>query len=508
MTKRQRRSRLPRQPRQAEIEAALDEVCRRDFGAFVQRFFPLLNGGKELIPNWHIDALIFRLEKVRLGRSNRLLANLPPRYLKSELASVLWPAFVLGNEPAKRIMVISHGSELAVALANLFRMVVNSAAYKRLFPRMRVSRAKNTEYEVATTAGGFRPATTIDGALTGRGADIIIIDDPLKAADAFSNSKREHVNEVYRNTIVTRLNDKRTGAIVIVMQRLHVDDLCGYVRKGPDPWDSVILAAIATREEDIPIGEQRCYRRHEGEALHAERESLEELKRQRTQMGPDHWCAQYQQQPIPPGGALVKREKIRRFDGVLQRVSGSSYLIQSWDTALRRDEKNSYSVCITLLVHEPNYYVVHLFRDRLEFPDLRAKAEELARRFKPDRIVVEDSAFGQALVDELKKMNFPAISFRPAGSKVARMSVQSVKIENGQLWLPKQSPNQAAWLDDFEAELFAFPNAPHDDQVDALSQALAQPPHQGHMMWSDKHTENFNNMLATLAFQNFIRGNW
>jgi predicted phage terminase large subunit-like protein len=505
MTRRQWRSRLLREPRQTEIETALDEICRRDFGAFSQRFFPSLNGGKELMWNWHVEALIFRLEQVRLGRSTRLMENLPPGYLKSELTSVLWVAFVLGNDPTKRIIVISHGSELAVALANLFRMIVNSTEYKRLFPRMRVSRTKNTEYEVATTAGGFRLATTIDGAITGRHADIIIIDDPLKAADAASKNKRDHVNEIYSNTIVTRLNDKRTGAIIIAMQRLHVDDLCGYVLKGPEPWDCSIFPAIAADAQDIQIGEQRCYRRQQGEVLHAEWESLEDLKRQRAQMGSDYWAAQYQQQPIPPGGALIKREKIRRFAGVLTPVPGS-YVLQSWDTALRTDEKNSYSVCITFLVHEGNYYVVNVFRDRLEFPELRAKAEDLARRFKPARIVVEDSAFGQALVDELKKMRFPAIHFRPEGSKVARMSIQALKIDQGLLWLPEHDPKQAAWLDDFEVELFTFPNAAHDDQVDALSQALAQPPQQGHTMWSNKHTENLNNMFATLAFQKFIRG--
>ena len=217
-------------------------------------------------------------------------------------------------------------------------------------------------------------------------------------------------------------------------------------------------------------------------------------------MGPDYWAAQYQQQPMPPGGALVKREKIRRYQQAQRRVS-NSFVDQSWDTALRTDEKNSFSVCITLLVHDGNYYVVNVFRDRLEFPELREKAEELARKYKPDRIVVEDSGFGQALVDELKKLRFPAITFRPEGSKVARMSVQSVKIENGQLWLP----TWGTWLDDLEAELFAFPNAPHDDQVDALSQALAQPPHHGYMGWTDKHTENFNDVLGTLAFHQFIR---
>src|SRR5262249_1136379 len=223
-------------------------------------------------------------------------------------------------------------------------MIVNSADYKRLFPRMRVSRTKNIEYEVATTAGGFRLATTIDGALTGRGGDLIIIDDPLKASDASSKSKRDHVNEVYRNTILTRLNDKRTGAIIIVMQRLHVDDLCGNVLK-TDPWDRLIVPAIAIRDEDIPIGEQRFYRRHEGEALHPEWESLDDLKRQRARMGADNWAAQYQQEPIPPDGALVKRQKIRRYERVPMRVQGS-YILQSWDTALRTDKKNSYSVCI------------------------------------------------------------------------------------------------------------------------------------------------------------------
>jgi predicted phage terminase large subunit-like protein len=499
---RRTRARLPRQPRQAEIEAAFDNICRRDFGAFCQRFFPLLNGGRELRPNSHIDAMIFRLEQVRLGRSTRFLANLPPRYLKSEIGSVLWLAFVLGNDPTKRIMVICHGTELAVALANLFRMIVNSTEYKRLFPRMRVSRTKNTEYEVATTAGGFRLATTIDGAITGRGADIIIIDDPLKAADALSKNKREHVNEVYRNTIVTRLNDKRNGAIIILMQRLHVDDLCGYVLKGPDTWDSLILPAIATDQQDIQIGERRYYRRQAGEVLHAEWESLEDLNRQRVRMGSDYWAAQYQQQPIPPGGALVKRQKIKRYEYEPTRGPGS-YVLQSWDTALRTDEKNSFSACVTLLVQEGNYIVLDVFRDRLEFPPLRAQAEYLARSHNPDQVIIEDSAFGQALVDELNAIGFSAIHVRPEGSKVARMSIQAVKIENGKLWLPKEAP----WLDDFEAELFAFPNAPHDDQVDALSQALAAPAPPEASMWSDEATENLNEALATLAFHQFIRNN-
>jgi predicted phage terminase large subunit-like protein len=441
-----------RQPKHAEIEAALDEACRRDFAAFVQRFFPLLNGGKELMPNWHIDALAYWLEEVSDGRSTRLLVNEPPRHLKSEMVSILWVAFVLGHTPSKRVIVISHGNELAVALGNAFRTIVNSLEYKKLFPHMRISRTKNTEYEVATTAGGFRLAGSIDAVPMGRGADIIIIDDPLKSSDASSRSKRQRVIEVYRESIVTRLDEKRNGAIIIVMQRLHIEDLCGHVLQGPDQWDTLILPAISPCDVEVKIGAQRSYQRQEGEVLHPERESLEDIERQRLRMGYDSWAAQYQQQPIPPGGVLIKRDKIKRYEHP-PIPSQESYIIQSWDTAIRTDENNSYSACITLLVHQGNYYVLHVFRERAEFYELEAKAEELARMYKPDHIVIEDGAYGEALVFKMKKLGYAATTYRPQGNKVARMSIQATKIEAGQLWLPKQAP----WLGEFEAELFLFP---------------------------------------------------
>ena len=172
---------------------------------------------------------MFRLEQVRLGKIKRLIINVPPRYGKSTFTSIALPAFALGHEPAKHMIVVSYGSDLAAKLANDFRSIVNSHWYKRIFPDTRISRKKNSENEVATTQGGFRLATSIEGSLTGRGGDIIIIDDPLKPSDASSNSKRERVNERFRNTIISRLDDKKNGAIIIAMQRLHVDDLCGHL---------------------------------------------------------------------------------------------------------------------------------------------------------------------------------------------------------------------------------------------------------------------------------------
>jgi predicted phage terminase large subunit-like protein len=222
------------------------------------------------------------------------------------------------------------------------------------------------------------------------------------------------------------------------------------------------------------------------------------LDSMRSEIGADAFAAQYQQQPIPPGGVLVKRDWIKRYERLPIGAAGA-YIIQSWDSALGSGENNSFSVCITLLVHDNIPYLADVVRTRLDYRDLKAKAIDLAKRDKPRQIVVEDAGFGRALVDDLKAAGFAAMAMRPEGNKVTRLLAQLGKIES-LLRLPMEAP----WLADFEAEIFAFPNTAHDDQVDALSQALAQPTHETYL-WSDKATENLNNALAAIAFQNFIR---
>jgi hypothetical protein len=219
--------RVSRLPTGLTINRARDEACRQDFVSFIRMSFDLLHG-EPLLMNWHIEAMAHHLEQVRLGRITRLMINLPPRYLKSLVTSVAFPAWVLGHDPTTRLIVASYGSDLAVKLANDCRTVINSPRYKSIFPGLQISRMKNTESEIATTRGGFRLATSIDGSLTGRGGHIMIIDDPLKPSDASSDPKREHVNAWFKNTLYSRLDDKQKGAIIIVMQRLHDDDLCGF----------------------------------------------------------------------------------------------------------------------------------------------------------------------------------------------------------------------------------------------------------------------------------------
>jgi hypothetical protein len=209
-------------PSTAHVNAA----CRQDFVSFVRKVFHVLNPSAKFYMNWHICRIAYALEQVRLGNIKRLIITVPPRSLKSIMCSVAFPAFVLGHDPTKRLIVVSYSADLAIKHGNDFRAVVNSEEYRAIFSGMRISAMKNTQTEVVTTLNGFRLAMSVDGALTGRGGDIIVIDDPIAALAALSQKSREHVQHWYFNTPPLRLDEKQNGAILIVMQ-LHEDDLAG-----------------------------------------------------------------------------------------------------------------------------------------------------------------------------------------------------------------------------------------------------------------------------------------
>ena len=254
-----------------------DVICRLDFASFIRKAFQTLEPSSEFLPNWHIDALAYRLEQVRRGTIKWLNVNLPPRMLKSLICSVAYPAFILGLDPTKRVIVLSYSIELAVKLSNDFRLLVNSPWYQSLFPNMRISRMKNTEFEVVTTHNGYRLGGSIDGSVTGRGADVIIIDDPMKPMDALSDSKRQRVIDLF-NASYTRLNNKQSGAMILVMQRLHTDDPAGTSQRSSVGWTTLSLSAIAEQEETIPINDKRYHHRMIGDVLHPEREPKSALE--------------------------------------------------------------------------------------------------------------------------------------------------------------------------------------------------------------------------------------
>ena len=281
-----------------------DAIIRTDFPSFIRKAFQILSPLATYYDNWHIHAMAHQLEQVRLGKIRLLIINAPPRSLKSQVCSVAFVAYVLGDDPTKRVIGLSYSQDLATKSSIDCRVVMSSPWYRQLYPQTKLSRLKNTETEFATTQMGYRLATSIEGTLTGRGGDIIIVDDPLKPIDALSDSKRERVNNAFVNTILSRLDDKRTGAIIIVMQRLHEDDLVGrLLREAPGEWTVLSLPAIAEQEEEIEIGGPQRHVRHPGDVLHAEREPLSILESYRAQIGSDVFAAQYQQSPVPREGA-------------------------------------------------------------------------------------------------------------------------------------------------------------------------------------------------------------
>jgi hypothetical protein len=220
-------------------------LLRNDFRAFLEKSFRTLSPGDRYVWDWHIGAIAWQLERVRRGEVKRLIINMPPRSLKSMTASVAWPAFILGRDPTQRIICVSYSGELARKFSNDFRALINSPWYRSLFPWTRVGLYKDSEVEIELSKRGFRLATSVGGTLTGRGGDIIIIDDPLKPDDIHSEVKLATPNLWYANTLLSRLDDKRTGAIVVVMQRVHMYDLTGFLLEQSDEWEVLSLPAIA-----------------------------------------------------------------------------------------------------------------------------------------------------------------------------------------------------------------------------------------------------------------------
>src|SRR5829696_9154382 len=235
-----------------------DAILKRDLYSFTQMVFGIVSPGEPFQHNWHIEAMTYALELVLEGKIKRLIITVPPRSLKSICASVAFPAFVLGHDPTRRIIGVSYAEGLARKHANDCRAVMRAPLYRRVFPDTRISPSKDTEAEVMTTKRGSRLATSVGGVLTGRGGNLLIVDDPIKPIDAMSDVARKKANDWLENTLFTRLNDKIKGAIVVVMQRLHEDDPVG-VLLGKGGWTHLNLPAIAPIYEEIELGSGGIY---------------------------------------------------------------------------------------------------------------------------------------------------------------------------------------------------------------------------------------------------------
>jgi len=341
--------------------------------------------------------------------------------------------------------------------------------YQRIFAT-RLAAQRLAVQEFVTTRQGYRLATSTGGVLTGRGADIILIDDPLKPEDALSEVLRRAANEWFVHTLYSRLNDKRRGAIVIIMQRLHEDDLVGHVL-AQEPWEVLSFPAIAEADEVHRIETiwgPRCFRRRQGEALHPEREPLETLDGIRRTLGEYNFAGQYQQSPAPLGGGLVKAAWFKRYaeHDLPERFER---IVQSWDTANKATELSDFSVCTTWGVKGKQLFLLGLFRKRLDYPALKRAVREQQSLFSANEVLIEDKASGTQLIQELVDEGCHAVTrYEPTCDKIMRLHAQTALIENGFVHIPET----AGWLDAYLHEMTVFPNGKHDDQVDSTAQFL------------------------------------
>jgi predicted phage terminase large subunit-like protein len=456
-------------------QALLDVFLRTDFYAFVQKVFATVNPGVAFSRSWSTEAVTHSLKKVVDGSTTRLIINIPPRNLKSICASVALPAYLLGQNPSRKVICVSYSDDLATKFSNDCRAVMRSDWYRRIFPKTRIDKAKDTETEVRTTERGYRLATSVGGTLTGKGGDIIIIDDPIKPQDAQSKSIRDKTIQWFENTLLSRLDDKMRGAIVLVMQRLHLQDLAGHLlEKGG--FEHLCLPAIAEREQTIELGYKRTHVRKPGEALDPIREPVVVLERLRGAMTPLVFSAQFQQSPIPLEGNLIKREWIRYFKGNVQPKHGD-YIIISWDTAMKSSELADYSVGTVWHVQErgKKIHLVDVVRGRFEYPELVAEALAAWKKWQNTCeykfLLIEDKGSGTSLIQSLKMQSIFAHRHHAKieGDKIMRLTAQAALFHAGAVHFREDAP----WLGDLMAELLGFPGVRHDDQVDSISQALA-----------------------------------
>ena len=472
--------------KQITPQRKLQAILRNDFKSFVIKVFQTVSNDTYL-DNWHIDVVCNEIEQMIAGENTRLIVNLPPRNMKSIICSVALPAYLLGKNPHEQIVCVSYSDDLSSQLANQFKMVVESQWYKYLFPGTQL-KTRGLDM-LRTSKGGYRFATSICGPLTGFGGNWIIIDDPLKAGDGYSDTVREKVNDWYTNTLYSRLNNKNTGRILVVMQRLHEMDLTGYLLSKAHGFKQICIPIIAEVDEDWSFtnkfGWHHNIIRRKGELLHDARENFDAVTSMRNMMSEFDFAGQYQQRPVPLEGGIVKRGWLKYYNDLPKIWS----VVISWDTAAKAGSNNAYSACSVFGVcngDKPGKYnrkmvLLETHRMKLETPALvkfiEAFPQEIWNKYRPyftnDSVrvetIIEDASSGTPIIQFLHAKNIRVIGIKPEKDKETRLMGITHLLENGTVLLPNQQDGE---MRDFFDELFKFPKSVFKDMVDSFSQGV------------------------------------
>lgn len=437
----------------------------QNFKMFLEKCFHEIDGGRKYIETVATELIIDKLHCLSNGQTKRLIINVPPRTFKTTIVSIAYTAWLLGHNPKLKILCISYGDDLAQEFSIKTRQIMQSDWYKKTFLKSRLKKGRQQDDFFETTQNGFRKASSLGGTLTGYGADIIIIDDPQKAQEILSEKIRKSSNEIFSNTIISRLNNKVEGKIVVVAQRLHMEDFLDYVQKY-GKWEVLVIPAIAETNETYILSNDKVIERKIGDVINPELEPLEKLEEIRNGMGEFNFSAQYQQTPIPVKGNIIDYCDFVFYDR-LPQVIDKTY-IQSWDVAAKSGDNNDYSVCVTAAIYNNSVYIIDISRYKLDFTDLLAEIKRMRQIYYAQRIVIEDIGIGTSLIDYLRKDNLFVIPYTPTISKADRAAAKTYLIRSDKVYLPQK----ADWLTDFKEELQTFPYGKHDDQVDAFIQLL------------------------------------
>ena len=445
----------------AEYEASLKrEKAQVDFAKFVKEMWPGFIDGR------HHKVMAKKFQEIAEGKTKRLIINMPPRHTKSEFASFLLPAWFLGKYPGKKIIQTSNTAELAVGFGRKVRNLVDSDQYSKIFPNVNLRSDSKAAGRWATNAGGEYFAIGVGGTVTGKGADLLIIDDPHSEQEAaLAATSPEIFDKVYEwYTSGPRQRLQPGGSIVVVMTRWSKKDLTGRIiqssvdRESNDDWEVIDFPAI------LPSGNP----------LWPEFWPLEELEALKSELPAGKWNAQYQQTPTSEEGAIVKREWWKEWKE--DRPPHCEFIIQSWDTAFTKSERSDYSACTTWGIfykdenpNDPNIILLDAMKERMEFPELKGRAMQMYQEWQPDAFIVEKKAAGAPLIQEFRAMGIPVQETNPSrgNDKMVRLNAVSDLFASGMVWAP-----DTRWAREVIEEVAAFPVGENDDYVDTTSQAL------------------------------------
>lgn len=463
-------------------------LAEKSMHEYIIQAWPTLEPGRTYYDNWHIQSICEHLEAVVNGDIRRLIINIPPRHMKSITCSVAFLTWAWIHKPHLQFLYASYASSLSIRDSVKCRRLINSPWYQQNWSnRFQLSGDQNVKSRFENTHNGHRIASSVGGGITGEGGDIIVVDDPHNVNEAESDTVRTSVIEWWDSTLQTRLNDPRTGAFVVIMQRVHQSDLTGHIlrRAEEDGTEWTHLCVPAEYEQNHPFPfhttlptatHQNDPRTEEDELLWPERIPLKILNSLKTTLGTYASAGQLQQRPAPKGGGIIKAAWWQKWP--TDTYPPYIYVLQSWDTAFSEKDTASFSACTTWAVFARNgrynVLLIDYYRDRVAYPDLRRKAQETYKTWQPDAVIIEKKASGQSLIQDLRQANVPVITYSPDRDKVARAHAASPLFESGIVWYPDRR-----WAQEVIDHCATFPAGDGADVMDTVTQALIRL----HSMW-------------------------